>query len=99
MRKNHRIFIAGLSILKTADEKCKRSSPYPNLVAPLPLEGSQNPQNVVKVQPNNFLIETTQKPVDDVQVLADLIEFEDNGGLRNQEEDSEKSASDKRLVE
>ncbi|ERL87777.1 hypothetical protein D910_05166 [Dendroctonus ponderosae] len=101
----------GLSILKTVVEKSKRSSPYPNLVAPLPLEAGPNPQNVVKVQPNNFLIETThtvavQKPEDDAQGLPDLIEFEDVGGLRvlevphlnEEEEEEEKRAIDKRLV-
>ncbi|XP_019755483.2 uncharacterized protein LOC109534312 isoform X1 [Dendroctonus ponderosae] len=98
----------GLSILKTVVEKSKRSSPYPNLVAPLPLEAGPNPQNVVKVQPNNFLIETThtvavQKPEDDAQGLPDLIEFEDVGGLRvlevphlnEEEEEEEKRAIDK----
>lgn len=49
----------GIQILKTVDEKVKRSTPYPNLVVPLPLETTPNLQNIVKVQPNNFLIEKT----------------------------------------
>lgn len=46
----------GMQIIKPVDEKSKRTTSYPTLT-PLSLDITQNLQNIVKVQPNNFLVE------------------------------------------
>ncbi|XP_066148181.1 uncharacterized protein [Euwallacea fornicatus] len=49
-------------VVKSTEEKpARRTSPYPNLVVPLPVCETNATQNVVKVQPNNYcLIEKAQ---------------------------------------
>ncbi|KAF7285973.1 hypothetical protein GWI33_008277 [Rhynchophorus ferrugineus] len=46
-----------LQIVKAIDEKVKRIPSYSGTIVPLPLETTQGMQNIVKVQPNNFLID------------------------------------------
>ncbi|CAG9763471.1 unnamed protein product [Ceutorhynchus assimilis] len=64
-----------LQIIKPIDDK--KLPPYPNLVVAPLVETSANqnpPQNVVKVQPNNFLIE---KALSEKSEQKDMIDFND----------------------